>query len=66
MHYHFTPPGVFAQLVGEGKFIEHATFAGNGYGTSREAVQKVMDAGRMCILDIEMEVSNPGSLQGVG
>lgn len=41
----------------EGGFIEHAKFGGNYYGTSVKAVKDVAEKGRICVLDIEMEVS---------
>ena len=37
-------------------FIEHAQFGGNYYGTSVQAVKDIAEKGRICILDIEMEV----------
>lgn len=37
-------------------FIEHAQFGGNYYGTSVKAVEDVAEKGRICVLDIEMEV----------
>ena len=37
-------------------FIEHAQFGGNHYGTSVKAVEDVAEKGRICVLDIEMEV----------
>ena len=43
-------------LVAQNGFIEHAQFGGNYYGTSVQAVKDVADKGRICILDIEMEV----------
>ena len=43
----------------EGEFIEHAKFGGNYYGTSVKAVKDVAEKGRICVLDIEMEVSIP-------
>jgi len=43
--------------VNEGGFIEHAKFGGNYYGTSVKAVKDVARKGRICVLDIEMEVS---------
>lgn len=46
----------FLKLVDEGGFIEHAQFGGNYYGTSTQAVKDVAEKGRICILDIEMEV----------
>lgn len=44
------------QLVDEKGFIEHAQFGGNYYGTSIKAVRDVAEKGRICVLDIEMEV----------
>jgi guanylate kinase len=49
----------FLKLVDEGGFIEHAQFGGNYYGTSTQAVKDVAKKGRICILDIEMEVRLP-------
>ena len=47
----------FSSLIDNGAFIEHAQFGGNHYGTSIDAVKKIAEKGRICILDIEMEVS---------
>ena len=54
-HYHFTTKEAFRDLISQGGFIEHAEFGKNFYGTSFAAVQKITDAGKTCILDIEME-----------
>ena len=54
--YNFTTQDVFLKLVDEGGFIEHARFGGNYYGTSVKAVRDVAERGRICVLDIEMEV----------
>ncbi|EPS37048.1 hypothetical protein H072_9349 [Dactylellina haptotyla CBS 200.50] len=53
--YWFTNKEEFRELIAEGKFIETAEFSGNLYGTSIQAVEDVQNAGRICILDIEME-----------
>lgn len=55
--YNFTDKEAFLKLVDEGGFIEHAQFGSNLYGTSVKAVEDVAEQGRVCILDIEMEVS---------
>lgn len=55
--YNFTDKEAFIKLVDEHGFIEHAQFGSNLYGTSVQAVKSVADQGRICILDIEMEVS---------
>ena len=43
-------------MIAQGGFIEHAEFSGNYYGTSVQAIKNVAEKGRICILDIEMEV----------
>ncbi|KAK6535134.1 hypothetical protein TWF694_001614 [Orbilia ellipsospora] len=53
--YWFTDKEEFRKLINDGKFIENAEFSGNLYGTSIQAVKDVQEAGRICILDIEME-----------
>jgi guanylate kinase len=47
----------FTKLVEANGFIENAQFGSNLYGTSVQAVKDVKERGRICILDIEMEVS---------
>lgn len=54
--YNFTTKEKFLKLLDEGGFIEHAQFGGNYYGTSVKAVKDVAEKGRVCVLDIEMEV----------
>ena len=54
--YNFTNQETFLSLVKNGGFIEHALFGGNYYGTSVKAVKDVAEKGRICVLDIEMEV----------
>lgn len=54
--YHFVDKEAFLKLRSEDGFIETAEFAGNYYGTSKQAVKSVHDAGRRCILDIEAQV----------
>ncbi|ORZ05091.1 guanylate kinase [Absidia repens] len=53
--YHFVNKELMEREVAEGKFIESATFSGNMYGTSIKAVKDVVDAGKVCILDIDMQ-----------
>ncbi|OLY79390.1 Guanylate kinase [Smittium mucronatum] len=53
--YNFVTPAEFAAAVANNEFIEHATFSGNSYGTTVEAVRRVASSGRICILDIEIE-----------
>jgi guanylate kinase len=64
--YHFVPREEFEKLVAEGKFIEHTQctsyyceadeVSSNYYGTTIAAVEAVGQTGKICILDIEMDV----------
>ncbi len=62
VEYFFVTKEDFLKLVEEGGFIEHAQFGGNYYGTSTQAVKDVAEKGRICILDIEMEVGASDAL----
>ncbi|KAK4272538.1 hypothetical protein QN277_021079 [Acacia crassicarpa] len=55
VHYHFTEKSVMEKEIKEGKFLEFANVHGNLYGTSVEAVELVADAGKRCILDIDVQ-----------
>ena len=53
--YHFTNKEAMEASIARGEFIESATFSGNMYGTSIKAVSDVMEKGRVCLLDIDMQ-----------
>ncbi|XP_059295798.1 guanylate kinase 2-like isoform X1 [Lycium ferocissimum] len=55
IHYHFTDHNVMEREIKDGKFLEFASVHGNLYGTSVEAVEMVADAGKRCILDIDVQ-----------
>lgn len=52
--YHFLSPARFREKVEAGEFLEHATYAGNEYGTLRETVERCLDEGRSVVLEIEV------------
>ena len=54
--YYYSTKEDFLDLVSQNGFIEHAQFGGNYYGTSVQAVKNIAEKGRICIIDIEMEV----------
>ncbi|XP_076667340.1 guanylate kinase isoform X3 [Andrena cerasifolii] len=54
-HYYFTTKEKMRRQVEQGEFLETATFSGNMYGTSKQAVENVVAAGKVCVLDIEVE-----------
>jgi len=53
--YNFVSQQQMKEAIANGEFIEHATFAGNTYGTSTIAVERVRDKGLICILDIDIQ-----------
>ncbi|MEH2242108.1 guanylate kinase [Nostoc sp.] len=53
--YYFISRNKFEQLVAEGEFLEWAEFAGNYYGTPREAVLNQIHFGKLVVLEIELE-----------
>lgn len=54
-HYHFIERSKFEQLVAHGEFLEWAEFAGNYYGTPRQAVLNQINSGKCVVLEIELE-----------
>jgi guanylate kinase len=53
--YYFWKPDEFLQGVNQGKFLEHAQYGGELYGTLRSDVQRILDSGRHVLLDIEVQ-----------
>ncbi|KAG0249167.1 hypothetical protein BG011_009550 [Mortierella polycephala] len=53
--YHFVTNERMQELINQGYFLEHAMFSGNHYGTSKGAVQDVIDCDKVCILDIDLQ-----------
>jgi len=53
--YHFTDVDSMLAQVADGKFIEHANVHGNYYGTSIASVTTVMQSGRLCLLEIDIQ-----------
>jgi guanylate kinase len=53
--YHFLSVEEFERRVKAGEFLEHATYAGNRYGTLRSEVEVRLAAGRSVVLEIEVQ-----------
>jgi len=47
VNYHFVTEQEFQKLKEEGAFIETAVYSANNYGTSKQAVKSVQDAGKV-------------------
>jgi guanylate kinase len=54
--YYFLSDGEFARRVAAGDFLEHVTYvSGQRYGTLRSEVDRIADAGHVCVLELETE-----------
>lgn len=53
--YHFTDRDDFDRGILAGNFLEYAEVHGNVYGTSKEAVRKVKNDGKICLLDLDVQ-----------
>lgn len=53
--YRFLSRECFLNMINDGKFLEHAEFVGNFYGTPAEPILEGIEAGKTIILDIEVQ-----------
>ena len=53
-HYYFVSRDKFEQMVTAGELLEWAEYAGNYYGTPRDAVERQIQLGQLVILEIEV------------
>ncbi len=53
--YHFLTPEDFERHVAAGDFVEHASYAGNRYGTLRSELERRVGRGAPVVLEIEVE-----------
>jgi guanylate kinase len=55
VQYYFVSDQEFDELVSNDRLLEHASFAGNRYGTPRRPVEQHLAAGRPALLEIELQ-----------
>lgn len=53
--YHYVSPQEFDRLVASGELVEHVTYLGDQYGTSRTQIEEVFARGEDVILNIDVE-----------
>ncbi len=53
--YYFVTKEEFLKRIDEGKFLEHAEFVGNYYGTPLDKVNEQLDLGKEVILEIDVK-----------
>lgn len=54
-HYHFVDDAEFDRLASGGELLEHAVVHNRKYGTPRREVEERMKAGRVVLLDIDVQ-----------
>jgi guanylate kinase len=54
-HYHFLSEGEFDERLAAGDFVEHASYAGNRYGTLRSELERRAQGGEPVVLEIELQ-----------
>lgn len=55
VHYRFVTRAQFDAMTATGELLEHAEFAGNGYGTPRAPLQQRRGEGLPTLLEIELQ-----------
>ena len=55
VHYHFVGPEEFDRMVAADELLEHASYAGNSYGTPRAPVEEQLAKGVPALLEIELQ-----------
>ena len=55
VEYHFVDLAEFERMVSADELLEHASYAGNRYGTPRHPVQERLAAGTPALLEIELQ-----------
>lgn len=55
VHYYFVSRAEFDRMAANHEFVEHATVFGNSYGTSKQAIEDQIRAGKSVILDIDWQ-----------
>jgi len=55
VHYNFISKDDFEIDIKSGNFIEFASYADNYYGTNKKGVKSIMEKGKICIMEIDLQ-----------
>jgi len=54
-NYHFVERDIMLSKIRRNEFLEYTEFSGNIYGTSKKAITDVLQSGRICALDVDIQ-----------
>lgn len=60
--YHFLPRHIFEADIKQARFIEYGEYERNLYGTSHEAIRRVINNSKICVLNLYPQVTNKNNL----
>ena len=55
VHYYFVDEETFNEKIKNDELLEHATFVGNQYGTPKAEIERLLNAGKNVLLEIEVQ-----------
>jgi guanylate kinase len=55
IHYHFVSEQIFLEMVENQAFVEHACVFDNYYGTSKAAIESLLEAKQQVVLEIDLQ-----------
>ena len=55
VQYHFVDRATYERMIADGELLEHAEYAGHGYGTPWRPLQERLAAGLPALLEIELQ-----------
>lgn len=58
VHFHFFSDEAFDRAIQNDEFVEHTEFCGHRYGTSKRAVLSVLETGKLCLLELNIQVKS--------
>ncbi len=55
VNYNFTDTATFEKLIADGLMLEYAKVHANYYGRSHVGIEKVVAAGKLCIVEVDVQ-----------
>lgn len=59
--FHFVSVSEFESMVETSRFIEYGSYQKTLYGTAVDSVNKIVDSGKICVLNLHAQVRRKGA-----